>query len=369
MATSDDDGSHWPAGGGEAGALVRRLATAGSPLGPSSSWPPALRTALDLALRSPVAIAVFWGEDAVALYNDAFAGLLGDNHPGLLGTPVEAGWPEAADFHQGALEAVVGRGETVTQLGATLLAYSPLVDEDGRRRGMIAIATGPSLDEQDSVGALRLTRRLAAFGQLGGSLAHEFNNLLQAIIGSLELVQTRIARGRAGEVERFVQNAIGAANRAAALTHRLLAFSRSQALLTADNDPDRRVRARRALQGEIVLVVEDDAAVRELVTEVLDDLGYLALEAADGPGAVKILESPSQIDLLVTDIGLPGMSGWRVAEEARRIRPGMKVLFMTGYADAAEGPSPDLAAGMQVMTKPFAIETLSTRIRAIIEEG
>jgi CheY-like chemotaxis protein len=257
-------------------------------------------------------------------------------------------------------------GRTVTLDVGGGLTFSPIASETGLASGMIA-AQAIGGEETASAALQRLNRKLAAFGQLGGSLAHEFNNLLQAIIGSLELVQTRIARGRTNEIERFVQNSISAANRAAALTHRLLAFSRSQALLSKDEDPDRRARVKRTLHGEVVLVVEDDPVVRGLVTEVLDDLGYLALEAEDGPAAMKILQSPSQIDLLIIDIGLPGMNGRQVAEEAGAIRQGMKVLFMTGYADEAEDTSPNLGAGMQVMTKPFAIEALGTRIRSIIE--
>jgi CheY-like chemotaxis protein len=361
----------WPTAGGEAAKILREMDWTRSPLGPPSSWPPALRQSVDIALRSPCAVAVFWGEEAIALYNDAFAAYIGANHPGLLGSPLLEAWPEAADENRRALDAVLREGRSVTLQGGAALSFSPVCDEAGLPAGMIAIAgdalTDGTSENGDNVAAVRLTRKLPAFGQLGGSLAHEFNNLLQAIIGSLELVQARIARGRTNEIDRFVQNSISAANRAAALTHRLAAFSRSQTLLTNDHDPDRRARAKRALHGEVVLVVEDDAVVRGLVTEVLDDLGYLALEAADGPAAAKILESPSQIDLLIADIGLPGMNGWQVADAARRIRPGIKILFMSGYADAAEIPSAPLGSGMQVMTKPFAIETLVMRIRAMIE--
>jgi CheY-like chemotaxis protein len=362
----------WPIAGGEAAKILRAMDWTRSPLGPPSSWPSALRLSVDIALRSPCAVAVFWGEEAIALYNDAFAAHIGANHPGLLGSPLIEGWPEAADENRRAIDAVLRQGRSVTLQGGAALSFSPICDAAGLPAGMIGIAgdalpDGTPSEDGTNVAALRLTRKLAAFGQLGGSLAHEFNNLLQAIIGSLELVQARIARGRTNEIDRFVQNSISAANRAAALTHRLAAFSRSQTLLTNDHDPDRRARAKRALHGEVVLVVEDDAVVRGLVTEVLDDLGYLALEAADGPAAAKILESPSQIDLLIADIGLPGMNGWQVADAARRIRPGIKILFMSGYADAAEIPSAPLGSGMQVMTKPFAIETLEMRIRAMIE--
>jgi CheY-like chemotaxis protein len=362
----------WPTAEGEAAQILRNMDWGRSPLGLPSSWPPALRLTVDIALRSPCAVAVLWGEEAIALYNDAFALQVGGHHPALLGSPLLEGWPEAAEENRRALDAALREGRSVVSQAGTALSFSPIFDGPGAPVGVIAIAgealaedTSPEAGEDGA--ALRLTRKLAAFGQLGGSLAHEFNNLLQAIIGSLELVQARVARGRTNEIDRFVQNSISAANRAAALTHRLAAFSRSQTLLTNDSDPDRRARAKRALHGEVVLVVEDDAVVRGLITEVLDELGYLALEAADGVAAAKILESPSPIDLLITDIGLPGINGWQVAEAAHRVRPGLKVLFMSGYADAAETPSAPLGSGMQVMTKPFAIETLMTRIRAMIE--
>lgn len=384
--------------------------------------------------------------------------------------------------------------------------------------------------------ALRQAQKMEAVGQLTGGIAHDFNNLLTGVIGSLDLMQRRISAGRANEVERFVSAAIASANRAAALTHRLLAFSRRQpldprpvdanrlvasmeellrrtigestrleivaagglwptlcdphqlesALLNLsinarDAMPDggrltietcnahldtayaaraREVRpgqyvclcvsdtgagmsrevAERAFEpffttkpigqgtglglsmvygfarqsdgyakiysepgrgttvklylprfygegaepepsqpavdaphptsrGEVVLVVEDEAAVRDLVVEVLSDLGYRALEAADGPSGLRVLESRQRIDLLVTDVGLPGLNGRQLADAARLHRPGLKVLFMTGYAENAAINGGFLDPGMELVTKPFAIDSLAQRIRAMIEQG
>ena len=90
-----------------------------------------------------------------------------------------------------------------------------------------------------------------------------------------------------------------------------------------------------AARGQTVLVVEDEPLVRLLIIDVLDELGYKALEAGDGPAGLRILQSPQQIDLLITDIGLPGLNGRQVADAARVTRPGLKVLFMTGYAENA----------------------------------
>ncbi|MBB5696333.1 PAS domain S-box protein [Muricoccus pecuniae] len=125
-----------------------------------------------------------------------------------------------------------------------------------------------------------------------------------------------------------------------------------------------------AEQGETVLVVDDEPTVRMLVTEVLADLGYTAIEAADGPAALRVLQSDVRLDLLVTDVGLPGgMNGREVADAARVSRPGLKVLFITGYAENAVLSHGHLDPGMHILTKPFPMETLATRIRELINGG
>jgi len=379
---------------------------------------------------------------------------------------------------------------------------------------------------------LRQSQKMEAVGQLTGGLAHDFNNLLAGISGALELIRMRMAQGRLADVDKYVTAAQGASKRAAALTHRLLAFSRRQtlspkptdvkqlvagmrdlisrtvgpqiALETIDSvglwpsliDPsqlenavlnlcinardampdggtitietanrwlDRRMAQERGLEpgqyislcvsdtgtgmppdvvekafdpffttkpiglgtglglsmiygfakqsggsvhiysevgqgtnvciylprhngeaevedgtaalseaprgdGETVLVVDDEATVRMLVTEVLDDLGYHAIEAEDGPSALKVLNSNARIDLLVTDVGLPGgMNGRQVADAARVARPGLNVLFITGYAENAVLSHGHLDPGMHVMTKPFAMEALASRLREFID--
>ena len=125
----------------------------------------------------------------------------------------------------------------------------------------------------------------------------------------------------------------------------------------------------RAEQGEVVLVVEDETAVRDLVVEVLQELGYRAVEAADGLAGLKLLQSDMRVDLLVTDIGLPGLNGRQLADHARERRPGLRVLFMTGYAENAAVANGFLDPGMEMITKPFAIDVLATRIRDMIERG
>ena len=379
---------------------------------------------------------------------------------------------------------------------------------------------------------LRQSQKMEAVGQLTGGLAHDFNNMLAGISGALEMIQVRVAQGRVGELERYVTAAQGAARRAAALTHRLLAFSRRQtldprptdinrliggmedlvrrtvgprvdvevvgaggiwttlvdpnqlenALLnlcinardampdggritieTANKWLDPRAAAERNLadgqylslcvtdtgtgmspevaarafdpffttkplgegtglglsmiygfarqsngqvriysevgdgttvclylprfigeaeeleirtatpiaqappSGKTVLVVDDEPTIRMLVAEVLQDLGYAAIEAGDGQVALKVLESKASIDLLITDVGLPGsLNGRQVADAARALRPALKVLFITGYAENAVIGNGRLDPGMELVTKPFAMDALGDKIRMIL---
>jgi CheY-like chemotaxis protein len=129
------------------------------------------------------------------------------------------------------------------------------------------------------------------------------------------------------------------------------------------------VEPARAREGETVLVVDDEATVRMLVNEVLDDLGYATLEADDGKSGLKFLESDRRIDLLITDVGLPGgMNGRQLADAGWALRPELKVLFITGYAENAVIGNGHVRPGMHVLTKPFAMDTLAARIKAIITQ-
>lgn len=382
---------------------------------------------------------------------------------------------------------------------------------------------------------LRQAQKMEAVGQLTGGLAHDFNNLLQGIIGSLDIIQLRVNEGRPADIGRFVDGALTSAYRAAAMTHRLLAFSRRQPLdprpvdvnplmismedliqrtigeqirvefeqatdlwltlcdsnqlesavlnlsinardampeggrLTirsrnVDIDEVRAVRwqdapagqyvcvevtdtgagmppevverafdpffttkpqgqgtglglsmvygfvrqsnghcdirsvpgkgttirlylpryiaepghagevpptpappATAAGRGEVVLVVEDEIVVRHVIVEVLHQLGYSALEAADAEAGLDLLRSSEPIDLLVSDVGLPGMNGRKLADAALGLRPGLKILLMTGYASDAAMASGFLAPGMELITKPFTVEALARRMREMIE--
>jgi PAS domain S-box-containing protein len=378
--------------------------------------------------------------------------------------------------------------------------------------------------------ALQQSQKMEAVGQLTGGIAHDFNNLLTGIVGSLDLLQTRLNQGRTDNAARYINAAMTSANRAAALTHRLLAFARRQPLIpkgvdvnrlvvsledllrrtmgetidleiearndlwrtlcdpnqlesallnlainardampdggrliistanvridrvTADTpalspgdyvciavtdsgvgmsaevaarafDPffttkpigqgtglglsmiygfarqsnghatiDSRIgqgttvrlylprhrgdgadahvstvsAAEHAVAGETVLVVEDEPVVRSVILEMLAEQGYRTLAAVDGPSGLKILRSAERIDLLVTDVGLPGMNGRQVADQARETRPGLKILFITGYAESVSISDGFFHAGMEMITKPFDLDNLSQRIRAMI---
>ena len=121
-----------------------------------------------------------------------------------------------------------------------------------------------------------------------------------------------------------------------------------------------------AQAGECVLLVEDDPAVRMLVLDVLEELGYRAHQAGDAKTALALLESDLRIDLLVTDVGLPGMNGRQLAEIAREQRAGLRVLFMTGYAQMAAERQGFLDTGMDMIAKPFSIDLLANKIRQMI---
>ena len=119
--------------------------------------------------------------------------------------------------------------------------------------------------------------------------------------------------------------------------------------------------------GETVLVVDDESSVRMLVAEVLSDLGYAVLEAETGAEALASLGRAERVDLLVTDVGLPGgLNGRKVADAARAARPDLPVLFITGFAENAVVGDGPLEAGMALIAKPFAIDALATRVRAML---
>jgi hypothetical protein len=119
--------------------------------------------------------------------------------------------------------------------------------------------------------------------------------------------------------------------------------------------------------GETVLVVEDDQAVRDLTIRMLERLGHKGLAAADGIGAIEIANAyPSTIALLLTDVVLPNMSGVEVAATLVASRPDMRVLFLSGYTENSVLNSGVLKAGIDFLPKPFTLEALALKIRDIL---
>jgi CheY-like chemotaxis protein len=133
--------------------------------------------------------------------------------------------------------------------------------------------------------------------------------------------------------------------------------------------PAEQIEVSGAEQGEIVLVVDDDTTIRMLISETLKDLGYVMIEAADAAAGLKVLQSDTRIDLLVTDVGLPGgLNGRQLADAGQAVRPRLKILFITGYAENAVVGKGPLEPGMHVLTKPFGMEVLANRIRTVIAQ-
>jgi PAS domain S-box-containing protein len=409
----------------------------------------------------------------------------------------------------------------------------PIRTDDGRLIGFAKV-TRDLTEKRETEERLRQSQKMEAVGQLTGGLAHDFNNLLAGISGSMEMMQVRLAQGRTQEVDRYFLAGQGALKRAAALTHRLLAFSRRQTLeprptstnrlvggleelvrrtmgpsievevvgasgvwpilvdpnqlenailnlcinsrdampnggkltietankwldqraarqqdlpegqyvsvcvtdtgtgmppdvvakafdpffttkplgsgtglglsmvygfarqsgghvrvysevgqgttmciylprhnadASGEEEPQISSRLESAGEGEVVLVIDDEPTIRMLIGELLADSGYAVIEAPDGPAGLKVLESNARIDLLITDVGLPGgMNGRQVADAARVSRPNLKVLFITGYAENAVVGNGRLEKGMFVTTKPFKMDSLAARIREIIKQ-
>jgi CheY-like chemotaxis protein len=120
--------------------------------------------------------------------------------------------------------------------------------------------------------------------------------------------------------------------------------------------------------GETILVVEDEPSVRDHSVSVLRDLGYRVLAAADGHSALRMLARPTEVEVLFTDIGLPGgMNGRQLAEAARRKRPELKVVYTTGYARNAITHGGVLEPGTELLPKPFSYAALAAKIRAVLD--
>jgi CheY-like chemotaxis protein len=125
-----------------------------------------------------------------------------------------------------------------------------------------------------------------------------------------------------------------------------------------------------SVRAETILVVEDEEAVRAFSVEMLRELGYSVLEAADGHAALRVLEANSRVDLLFTDVGLPGgLNGRALADEALKRRPRLKVLFTSGYTRNAIVHGGKLDPGVALLGKPFTYAALARKVSLMFEEG
>lgn len=120
-------------------------------------------------------------------------------------------------------------------------------------------------------------------------------------------------------------------------------------------------------QGETILIVEDEATVRMILSDALKELGYTIIEAADARPAIPLLQSARRIDLLVSDVVLPHINGRKLVDMARGWRPDLRVLFVTGYAEHAADRQEFLDAGMDMLLKPFSLDTLAAKVRAMLD--
>ncbi len=127
------------------------------------------------------------------------------------------------------------------------------------------------------------------------------------------------------------------------------------------------VRAAHQADGARVLVIEDDPGVRAVISEALHDLGCTVLEADDGTAGWQIVQSDTPLDLMITDVGLPGMNGRQLADAAHGARPALKILIITGYAGAALADL-QLPPGMKLLRKPFALGDLNAAVMTLLED-
>ena len=252
------------AGGGEMGRMVAQFDWAATPLGNLEDWPSSLCVAAGMVLSSRFPCCLVWGTELITIYNDAFRPILGAK-PEALGRAFSDIWAETwpmigpicdrafageATFIED-YPLVIDRFGQAEEAAFTF-CYSPVRDETGAVVGMIdtVIETTTRVQAEraqaealrQAEDTLRQSQKMEAVGQLAGGLAHDFNNLLMGIAGSLELISLRLAQQRLGELERHIEVAQRGTEKAAALTHRLLLFSRNQPLSPQAVDINQLVR-------------------------------------------------------------------------------------------------------------------------------
>jgi CheY-like chemotaxis protein/PAS domain-containing protein len=268
--------------------------------------------------------------------------------------------------------------------------YTPLHDEAGQVAGVIGIATDVSqrrrLEDES-----RQSQKLEALGRLAGGVAHDFNDSLTTILGYCTLLQHR--QSGDAESKRCLSEVQHAAERAATLTRQLLMFSRRPLPETASAEFDLAGSSTRELMrkllteapdvhaaneapatvspaargegaGATLLLVEDEASVRAIAREMLVASGFNVLEAATGPEALAVAQrAKAPIDLVVTDVMLPGMSGGELADRLRATRPGLRVLFTSGHSDEAIGRHGVSRSDPAFLQKPFTYGAFVDKVR------
>jgi len=270
--------------------------------------------------------------------------------------------------------------------------YTPMHDETGQVAGVIGIATDVS-QRRRAEDETRQSLKLDALGRLAGGVAHDFNDSLTTILGYCTLLQHR--QPADAESRRCLAEVRRAAERAAALTRQLLVFSRQplpesasgeldvsapstrelmRKLLTnspeshaAPESPASAPAARATGSGPTLLLVEDEASVRAIAGEMLVASGFRVLEAATGPEALTVAHRATQpIDLLITDVMLPGMSGAELADKLRSERPSLRVLFTSGHSDEAIGRHGVSRSDPAFLQKPFTFDAFVGKVRGAL---
>jgi CheY-like chemotaxis protein len=139
---------------------------------------------------------------------------------------------------------------------------------------------------------------------------------------------------------------------------------------STDEESEREAGVEASTNAETIMVVEDDDDVRAYTVECLRDLGYRILEAHDGPAALRLIEKQEEpLDLLFTDVVMPGMTGRELADEARQLQPGLRVLYTSGYTRNAIVHGGRLDAGVEMIAKPFSYSALAQKIRDVLDAG
>jgi CheY-like chemotaxis protein len=208
---------------------------------------------------------------------------------------------------------------------------------------------------------------VADLAAIVASAAHDLNNSLLAIRGYAELMLSHLDEG--DPLHRDAVEINEAADGASAVANRLLALGRRHAAVPEAQTPvDERTHVDSLEGRETVLVVEDEEMVRTLARRMLEGSGYSVLIASTPGEALRACKQyQGEIDLIVTDVVMPQMSGGELAARLAELRPGTPILFMSGYADDAIGHRGVLDDGIAFLQKPFSGEALARKVREVLD--